>query len=74
MASVKDIQDKFFVFTLGDSSKVTMTPIEIGGSSGTDYFVKKGLKPGDKIAVNRIDLLSDGMEVTPNEAETGAKK
>ncbi len=74
MASVKDIQDKFFVFTLGDSSKVTMTPIEIGGSSGTDYFVKKGLKPGDKIAVNRIDLLSDGMEVTPNEAETVAKK
>lgn len=73
MASVKDIQDKFFVFTLGDSSKVAMTPIEIGGSSGTDYFVKKGLKPGDKIAINSIDVLSDGMEVAPNEATTAKK-
>ena len=73
MASVKDIQDKFFVFTLGDSSKVTMKPIEIGGSSGTDYFVKKGLKPGDKIAINSIDELSDGMEVAPNEATTAKK-
>lgn len=74
MASVKDIQDKFFVFTLGDSSKVAMTPIEIGGSSGTDYFVKKGLKSGDKVALNSIDVLSDGMEVTPKEAATIAKK
>lgn len=68
MASVKDIQDKFFVFTLGDSSKVAMTPIEIAGNTETAYFVKKGLKAGDKIAINSIDVLADGMEVTPNEA------
>lgn len=74
MASVKDIQDKFFVFTLGDSSKVAMTPIEIGGSSGTDYFVKKGLKAGDKIALNSIDVLGDGMVVTPKETTSVAKK
>ncbi len=74
MASVKDIQDKFFVFKLGDSSKVSMTPIEIGGSSGTDYFVTKGLKSGDKVAINSIDVLGDGMEVAPNEAPDTTKK
>lgn len=63
MASVKDIQDKFFVFVLGKGNKVAMTPIEVAGSSGTNYFVKNGVKSGDKIALNSIDALSDGIEV-----------
>lgn len=63
MASVKDIQDKFFVFVLGKGNKVVMTPIEITGSAGTDYFVKSGVKSGDRIALNSIDALSDGIEV-----------
>lgn len=69
MASVKDIQDKFFVFVLKPGNKVAMVPIEIGGSSGTDYFVKSGLKQGDKIALNSIDVLYDSMEVLPKTAK-----
>lgn len=65
MASVKDIQDKFFVFRLADSNKVTMVPVEISGRSGSFYLVKDGVKAGDKIAVNRIDMLNDGMLVKP---------
>jgi membrane fusion protein (multidrug efflux system) len=74
MASVKDIQDKFFVFTLSDSSKVVMKPIEIAGTSGTNYYAKSGVKPGDKIALNSIDVLGDGMEVQPKISATVAKK
>jgi membrane fusion protein, multidrug efflux system len=65
MGSVKDIQDRFFVFTLADSNKVAMTPIEIAGRSGNNYIIKGGLKPGDKVALNRIDVLNEGMPVTP---------
>ncbi|WP_286967364.1 efflux RND transporter periplasmic adaptor subunit [Flavobacterium sp. UBA4854] len=65
MASVKDIQDKFFVFILKDGNKIAMVPIEIAGSAGVDYFVKSGLKAGDKVALNNIDVLYDGMEVVP---------
>jgi len=64
MASVKDIQDKFFVFTL-KGNKVAMTPIEITGSAGNNYFVSGGLKTGDKVALNSIDALYDGLEVQP---------
>lgn len=74
MASVKDIQDKFFVFTLSDSNKIVMKPIEIAGSSGTNYYAKSGVKPGDKIALNSIDVLGDGMEVQPKVSVTVAKK
>jgi len=65
MGSVKDIQDRFFVFTLADSNKVAMTPIEIAGRSGSNYIVKAGLKPGDRVALNRIDVLTEGMPVVP---------
>jgi membrane fusion protein (multidrug efflux system) len=65
MAAVKDIQDKYFVFKLADSNKVAMTPIEIAGKSGNNYLVKAGVQAGDKIAVNRIDALNEGMVVAP---------
>lgn len=65
MASVKDIQDRFFVFTLGDSNKVSMKPLEIAGRSGQNYLVKSGVKSGEKVAANGIDMLNDGMKVTP---------
>ncbi|MFV0529813.1 MAG: efflux RND transporter periplasmic adaptor subunit [Flavobacteriales bacterium] len=68
--SVKDIQDKFFVFKLADSGKVNMTPIEVTGSTGSFYIVKTGLKSGDKIALNRIDALTDGSEVIPKIEKT----
>ncbi|HAK80608.1 MAG TPA: efflux RND transporter periplasmic adaptor subunit [Runella sp.] len=65
MASVKDIQDRFFVFTLADSNKVSMTPIQIGGQSGSDYIVTGGLIDGQKVALNRIDVLREGESVAP---------
>ncbi len=65
MSSVRDIQDKFFVFKLSDSNKVSMIPIEIAGNSSTNYLIKSGVQPGDRIAVNRLDALNDGMQVKP---------
>lgn len=65
MAAVKDIQDRLFVFKLSDSNKVAMTPVEVAGKSGNNYLVKSGVKKGDKIAVNRIDVLNEGTVVQP---------
>lgn len=63
--AVKDIQDKFFVYKLGAKNKVIMSPVEISGGTINDYFVSSGLKVGDKIAINRIDGLTDGADVAP---------
>lgn len=65
MASVKDIQNKYFVYVLGANNSVQMKPIEISGTSGDHYIVKSGLKAGEKVALNRIDVLVDGMPVVP---------
>lgn len=68
MASVKDIQDRYFVFALADSNKVTMKPIEVSGRSKNHYIVKAGLAAGDRIALNRIDVLAEGAPVVPGKA------
>lgn len=65
MACVKDIQDKYFVYVLGSNNSVQMKPIEIKGTSGNSYIVQSGVKAGEKVALNRIDVLFDGMPVVP---------
>ena len=65
MGSVRDIQNKYFVFALSDSTKVVMKPIEISGHDGNPYILQSGLAAGDKIAINRIDQLNDGVVVNP---------
>jgi len=61
----KDIQDKFFVYRLADNNQVKMVAIEIAGGTNDTFFVKAGVKAGDKIAINRIDVLTDGALVLP---------
>jgi len=70
MAAVKDIQDRYFIYQLTDSNTVAMKQIEIAGSTGQNYLLKAGLQAGDKIIVNRIDLLHEGMTVVPVKKET----
>ncbi|PSK91644.1 efflux RND transporter periplasmic adaptor subunit [Taibaiella chishuiensis] len=66
MGSVKDIQDRYFVFVLSAGNKVAMRPVEVSGKSGNQYYViKSGLQAGDKVALNRIDALNDGTPVVP---------
>ncbi|MDJ1470713.1 efflux RND transporter periplasmic adaptor subunit [Xanthocytophaga flava] len=74
MSSVKDIQNKYFVFTLADSNKITMKPIEIAGKSDNNYILKTGLKAGEKVALNRIDALNEGMVVVPGSTQDSTGK
>ena len=50
-----EVQDKVFVYTVGDSNKVVKQPITLAGKSGTTYLVKNGLKPKDRVVTAGID-------------------
>ncbi|WP_131539570.1 efflux RND transporter periplasmic adaptor subunit [Pedobacter nototheniae] len=63
-----DMQDKVFVFTVGDSSKVKKQAITIVGKSGDNYLVKDGVKAGDQIVLSGIDKLQEGMVIQPQKA------
>ncbi len=60
-----EIQDKVFVFAVGDSNKVASKPITVSGKSVGWYFVQSGLKPGEKIVFSGAGNLQDGMVIVP---------
>ena len=63
--STFELQDKVFVFVLGDSNKVASTSVNILGRSGNYYLVQNGVKAGDKIVYSGVDKLNDGAKIVP---------
>ena len=63
-----EIQDKVFVFALGDSNKVTSKPIEIAGKTATYYFAQSGVQAGERIVLSGTGNLRDGMMIVPQAA------
>lgn len=60
-----EIQDKVFVFAVGDSNKVTSKPIVIAGKTASYYFVESGVQAGEKIVFTGTGNLKDGMAIVP---------
>jgi membrane fusion protein (multidrug efflux system) len=67
-SSTVEMQDKVFVFTVGDSSKVKKQAITIVGKAGENYLVKDGVKVGDQIVLSGVDKLQEGMVIQPQKA------
>jgi membrane fusion protein (multidrug efflux system) len=60
-----ELQDKVFVFIVGDSNKVASKPITIAGTSGNYYLVQSGISPGEKIVYTGLDRLREGAVIQP---------
>ena len=63
--STFELQDKVFVFLLGDSNKVHSAAVRVTGRSGNYYLVENGIKAGDRIIYSGVDKLNDGAYVQP---------
>lgn len=65
-ASVMEVQNKKFIYTVGSDNKVKYTEIQVDPQDdGNNYIVTGGLKAGDKYVTNGITKLTDGMEIVP---------
>jgi len=63
---VTEVQNKKFVYTLGNDNKVKYTEIKVAPQNdGNNYVVTEGLQVGDKYVTNGITKLSDQMEIVP---------
>jgi membrane fusion protein, multidrug efflux system len=60
-----EVQDKVFVFAVGDSNKVASKPITVSGKTTNYYFVTDGVKAGDKIVFSGAGNLQDGAVIVP---------
>ena len=63
---VSEVQDKKFIYLLGNDNKVKYSEIKVDPQNdGVNYIVTEGLKAGDKYVTNGITKLTDGMEIKP---------
>ncbi|MDP4264865.1 MAG: efflux RND transporter periplasmic adaptor subunit [Bacteroidota bacterium] len=64
---------EFFVYVVGDSSKVSQRKLSLGKQIGVNVIVKDGLKAGEKIVVQGVQNLREGSVIT-TQAPGAAKK
>lgn len=71
-----EIQDKHFVYVVGKDNKVKNTEITVlPQNDGTNFVVTGGLKAGERIVVEGVNTLSDGMAIKPiSEAQSVANR
>jgi len=68
-----ELQGKFFVYVVGDSSKVHNTEIEVlVGNLKDSYVVTSGLKAGDQVVLEGIASLRNNTEIKPKVVEAGS--
>lgn len=81
--AVRDLQGVSQVAVVGAEDKVTFKNVKLGSATGSDYVVATGLAAGDRIVVEGLQKIRDGMVVRPvsasappaaAEAESGAAK
>jgi len=60
-----ELQDKVYVFALGDSNKVVSKQITISGKSEGNYVVSKGVINGETIVYSGLQRLRDGAVIVP---------
>lgn len=68
--STFEIQDKTFVFAVGNDNKVSMKSISPKASLDEVYVVQSGLKPGERVVYEGIQFLKEGMVIQPKTLKT----
>lgn len=63
--STYEMQDRVYVFAVGDSNKVISKQITIRGKSEGNYIVEKGVNNGEVIVYSGLQRLRDGAIITP---------
>ena len=63
--SVLEIQDKTYVYVLGEDDVVKMTPFINGPRVGHYYIVEEGISPDAKVVFEGVQTLRDGMRIKP---------
>lgn len=67
-AATVELQDRVFVYAVGDSNRVSRQAITIQGKSGANYLVTEGVKDGDRIVLQGLDHLQEGQIIQPTQA------
>jgi membrane fusion protein (multidrug efflux system) len=63
-----ELQDKKFVYTVGEDNKVKSKAFDaVPSDDGKKFLVTEGLSSGDRIVIEGINSLRDGTEIIPKD-------
>jgi len=71
--AVQEVQGAFQVAVVGDDNKVTMRTVKPGARVGNLWVINEGLKPGERVVVEGLQKVRDGVTVSPKAAEPAAQ-
>lgn len=67
--AVAELQGKNFVWVIGPDNKASQRAVTVGRQIGEKLLIMEGLKPGERIVVEGLQKMRDGVLVKPMTAE-----
>ena len=74
--AVTELQGGYQVAVVGKDNKVEIRPVKVGERIGPQWIIDTGLKPGERVVAQGVQMVKAGMTVNPkplkamNEAKT----
>jgi membrane fusion protein, multidrug efflux system len=66
--AVQEIQNLYNVAVVDNSGKVSFRNVKVGPRVDSLWVIEEGLKPGERVVVEGLQRIQDGMTVTPKPA------
>jgi len=63
--AVQELQNLYSVAVVDDSGKVSFRNVKVGPRVESMWVIEEGLKPGERVVVEGLQRVQDGMTVTP---------
>jgi RND family efflux transporter MFP subunit len=61
--AVTELQGMYQVAVVGGDNKVSVRTVQVGEQSGPMWIIEKGVKPGERVVVEGVQKVRDGMPV-----------
>ena len=68
--AVMDLQGTRQLAVVDNSNKVSIRSVSLGETVGHDWIIRGGVKPGERIIVQGVQKVRQGMQVNPKPFET----
>ncbi len=70
--AIVSLQGKTFVWVVGSDGKVVQRPVTTGEQAGNVFIINEGLKTGEKVVVEGVNKLREGIQVNATAAAVNA--
>jgi RND family efflux transporter MFP subunit len=71
--AVSELQGSYQVAVVDAQNKVSIRPVKVGDTSGSEWVIAEGLKPGERVISEGVQKVRPGMTVNPKPFVAEAK-